>query len=134
MTELLCGKCGRPVDLIPIGPKGIAACRSCDSVLCCTRCGQFTVFFGGRPPDHPELASGVCSRCQLRERAEALPMEDVVAIRAAATIGVLPAVKMARERLGWSLQDAVSLVHLWGTDAEPGAAADGGGMSASPDS
>jgi len=122
VTELRCDRCGGPADLIPIGPKGVAACRSCDRVLRCIRCGQFVVFFGGRPPDDPELASGVCSTCRMRERADGLPAADLEAIRAAAKGGILPAVKVARERLGWSLQDAVSLVHVLGTDAEQVAA------------
>jgi hypothetical protein len=82
------------------------------------------VFVGGwAPPDHPELASGVCSTCRMRERADALPAVDVEAIRAVARAGVLPAVKVARERLGWSLNEAVSLVHLLLAGAEPDAAA-----------
>ncbi len=117
MTELRCNRCGGPADLIPIGPKGVAACRSCDQVLRCIRCGQFVVFFGGRLPDHPELSSGVCTTCRMRERADHLPAADLEAIRAAASGGVLPAVKFVRERLGWSIHDAVSLVHLLGTDA-----------------
>jgi hypothetical protein len=77
-------------------------------------------FVGGwAPPDHPELASEVCSTCRMRERADGLPASDVAAIRAAARVGTLPAVKVARERLGWSLSEAVSLVHVLSADAEP---------------
>jgi hypothetical protein len=87
-------------------------------VFHCSRCGQRVVFFGGwAPPDHPELASGVCSTCRMRERAEGLPAADVEAIRAAASGGVLPAVKVVSERLGWSLNEAVSLVHVLSSQA-----------------
>ena len=72
-----------------------------DQVFLCSRCGQRVVFVGGwAPPDHPELASGVCSLCHMRERAEGLPVADLQAIRTAASSGVLPAVKVVRERLG----------------------------------
>ena len=99
--------------------------RSLDQVFDCRRCGQRVTFVGGwAPPDHPELASGVCSTCRMRERADSLPATDVEAIRTAARVGILPAVKVARERLGWSLNEAVSLVHVLGADAEPAAAAD----------
>jgi hypothetical protein len=57
----------------------------------------------------------------MRERADALPAVDVEAIRAAARGGVLPGIKVARERLGWSLNDAVSLVQVLGAEAAPGA-------------
>jgi hypothetical protein len=65
----------------------------------------------------------------MRGRAEALPAADVEAILAAATGGVLPAVKVVRQRLGWSLNDAVSLVHLLRERAEQNAAAGGGGTT-----
>jgi hypothetical protein len=110
VTDLRCNRCGGPVDLIPVGPKGVAACRSCDQVLRCICCGRFVVFFGGRAPDQPELASGVCSECRMRERTDGLPVADLKAIRAARAAGLVPAVKVARERLGWSPEDAVSLV------------------------
>jgi hypothetical protein len=118
VTELRCNRCGGPADLVPIGPKGFSACRSCDQVLKCIRCGQFVVFCGGRPPDHPELASGVCSECRMRERADGLQEADLKAILAAASSGVIPAIKVVRERLGWSLQDAVSLLNVLGIHAE----------------
>lgn len=129
MAELRCKTCGRPADLLPLGPKGFAARPSCDQTFRCVRCGQFTVFVDGRtPPEHPEFASDVCSTCRMRERAAGLSAADVVAIRAAARSGVLPAVKVARERLGWPLKEAVSLIHVLGADAEPGFAAGGGSM------
>jgi hypothetical protein len=99
--------------------------RAPDQVFDCRRCGQRVVFVGGwAPPDHPELASGVCSTCRMRERAAGLPAADVAAIHAAARGGVLAAVKVARERLGWSLNEAVSLVHVLGAAAEPDVAPD----------
>lgn len=99
--------------------------RSPDQVFDCQRCGQRVTFIGGwAPPDHPELASGVCSLCRMRERACGLPTADVAAIRAAARIGTLPAVQVARERLGWGINEAVSLVQVLITDTEPGAAPD----------
>jgi hypothetical protein len=64
--------------------------------------------------------------CRMRERAAGLPAADVEAIRAAARVGTLPAVKLVRDRLGWGINESVSLVHVLVTDAEPGAAADGG--------
>ena len=104
-------KCGSPVELI--GSHRVAACPSCDQVFRCTRCGQASVFVGGwAPPDHPELASGICRMCRLRERAEAIPAADVEAICAAMSGGTLLAVKVTRERLSCSLHDAVSLVDL----------------------
>jgi hypothetical protein len=103
--------------------------RSPDQVFDCHRCGQRVTFVGGwAPPDHPELASGVCSTCRMRERANGLSADDVAAIRTAARIGTLLAVKVARGRLGWSLNEAVSLVHVLRADAEPGAAPDRRGM------
>lgn len=99
--------------------------RPPDQVFDCRRCGQRVTLVGGwAPPDHPELASGVCSTCRMRERAGGLPAADVKAIRAAALVGTLPAVKVARERLGWGINEAVSLIHVLVTDTEPGAAAD----------
>jgi hypothetical protein len=62
----------------------------------------------------------------MRERAADLPAADVEAIRAAARIGTLPAVKLARERLGWGINESMSLVHVLVTDAEPVAAPDPG--------
>jgi hypothetical protein len=103
-------------------------CQSRHTVYRCTRCGQRVVFGALAPPNHPELVSRVCWTCRMKERADALPAVDVEAIRAAARGGVIPAVKLARERLGWSLNEAAWLVHMLGADAEPGAAADGGGM------
>lgn len=101
--------------------------QSPDQVFDCRRCGWRVTFFGGwAPPDHPELVSGVCSTCRMRERANRLPAADVEAIRGAASGGVLPAVKVARERLGWSLNEVVSLVLMLGIDAAPGATTDGG--------
>ncbi len=101
--------------------------RCPDQVFDCRRCGQRVTFVGGwAPTDHPELASGVCSTCHMLERANSLPTADLEAIRMAARVGILPAVKVARERLGWSLKEAVSLVHVLVADAEPDAAADGG--------
>ena len=101
--------------------------RPPDQAFDCRRCGQRVTFVGGwAPPDHPELASGVCPTCRMRQRADGLPAADVEAIRAAARVGVLPAVRLARERLGWSLNEASSLVHLLGADTGPPAAVDGG--------
>jgi hypothetical protein len=68
----------------------------------------------------------------MRERANALPAADVEAILAAASGGELPAVKVARERLGWSLNEVVSLVYVLRHWAEPSAAADRGRDDASP--
>jgi hypothetical protein len=62
----------------------------------------------------------------MRERADALTAADVGAIRAAARIGTLPAVKVGQERLGWQLGELVLLVHMLAADAEPNAAADRG--------
>lgn len=91
-----------------------------DQVFHCRRCGQQVTFCGGwAPPDHPELASGICSHCLMRERAEGLPVEVVASIRAAARAGQLPAVKLARDQLGWSLLDAILLVDVLTTGSEP---------------
>jgi hypothetical protein len=49
----------------------------------------------------------------------ALPAADVEAICAAARVGMIPAIKVVGERLGWSLNEAVSLLHLLGVEAEP---------------
>jgi len=62
----------------------------------------------------------------MREKAERVPATDIEAILAAASVGALRAVKVARERLGWSVKDAVSLVHVLRNRTELGAPADDG--------
>jgi hypothetical protein len=112
--------CGKPAELTPLGALLCPTCQSRDQVHRCIRCGQRVVFAGGwAPPDHPELVSRVCSTCRMRERADGLPAADVEAILAAASGGILPAVMVVRERLGWSLNEAVSLVHVLRDRAEP---------------
>lgn len=78
-------------------------------------------FVGGwAPADHPELASGVCSTCRMRESADNLPSTTVEAIRQAAKVGVLPAIIVVKEKLGWSLQEARLLVHVLQSQRESG--------------
>lgn len=123
MTEPRCEICGKPARPMPFGVMLCPDCKSQYQVFHCIRCGQRGVFLGSwAASDHPELASRVCSTCYMRERADGLPSADVEAIRAAANGGVLAAIVVARERLGWPLRDAVSLVHVLSDRAEPGAA------------
>ena len=91
--------------------------RRTESFFHCTRCGQLVTLFGEQiVSEHPEIAAGVCAKCGMRERAAQLPKADVEAIRKAANGGVLPALKVAQERLGWSLSEAVLLVHVLSGD------------------
>jgi hypothetical protein len=111
MNELRCELCGDLAHLTPLGALLCSKCESGNQVYHCIRCGQ-RVIFPGRwvPSDHPELLSRICSTCRMRERADGLMTADVEAVLEAASGGVLPAVKVVRERLGWSLNEAVSLV------------------------
>ena len=77
------------------------------------------MYLGDCAADHPEMVAGVCSLCHMRELAAALPAADRDAIVSAMERGRLPAVNAARERLGWSIGEAVSLVHVLRGSAEP---------------
>lgn len=58
----------------------------------------------------------------MRERAATLPAADRDAILAALDGGRLRTVKVVREWLGWSISEAVLLVHVLRGSAEPGGA------------
>lgn len=127
MTESRCEMCGKPAEPTPIGALLCPSCQSEYRVFQCIRCGQRVMLHcGSAPPDHPELISRVCSTCRMRERADGLPAADVEAIVASTSGGTLAAVMVARERLGWSLREAVELVQVLRDRAESGAVADGG--------
>jgi hypothetical protein len=126
MGESRCAMCGKAVEPSSLESLLCPGCRATRRVFRCRVCGQ-QVMCMGVLDDDPMLASAVCSTCTMRARAATIGIADREAIRAAADRGVLAAVKVARERLGWSLSEAVSLVHVLSADAEPGAAADGGG-------
>jgi DNA-directed RNA polymerase subunit RPC12/RpoP len=119
MTEQRCDMCGKPAELTALGAMLCPTCQSRHTVYRCIRCGQRVILCA---PDHPELVSRVCWTCRMQERADALMAGDVEAIRAAARGGVIPAIKLARERLGWSLNEAAWLVQMLGGDAEQNAA------------
>ena len=121
MTEPPCEMCGMPAEPTPLGAMLCPTCQSRQTVYRCIRCGQRVIFGECVSPDHPELVSRVCSTCALRERAEKISAVDMEAIRAAARGGVIPAVKLAFERLGWSLNEAAWLVHEIRSNREPGA-------------
>lgn len=56
----------------------------------------------------------------MRESADNLPSTTVEAIRQAAKVGVLPAIIVVKEKLGWSLQEARLLVHVLQSQRESG--------------
>jgi hypothetical protein len=84
------------------------------------------MYLGERAADLPGLAAGVCTFCHMRSVAAALPASDLDAIRVAAECSTLAAVKEARERLGWSLREAILLVHAMCGAPEPGTVSDSG--------
>jgi hypothetical protein len=72
-----------------------------------------------------EPHTDVCSRCDLRERLDAVPAEKREAIRAVrAKGGELAALDVARELLGWELDDELAAVREFSKQAEPRAPAD----------
>lgn len=93
-----------------------------DQVFQCKRCGECVTFVGvWAPPDHPDLVSGDCSICRMRESVDNLPAAAVEAIREAARGGVLPAIREVKEKLGWPLREASLLVHVLQSQPESGA-------------
>jgi hypothetical protein len=79
-----------------------------------------------RASDDPELIFRVCSACGILEQFADLPPADKEAIVSALSRGVVSAVAVARERLGWSLSKAKELAYLLRDRAEPNPSTDGG--------
>jgi hypothetical protein len=119
----MCGKPAKPTSL------GSFLCPDCAGryrEFHCTECGQRVIYLAELTPDHPDLAADVCSLCHMRARAAALSAADRKAIHAAAKRGTLAGIRETRERLGWSHNEAVTLLLVLRGSAEPSAAADGG--------
>jgi len=113
VKEQHCDMCGKPAEPTPFGAMLCPICRARNSAYRCTRCGGLVTFGALIPPDHPDLVSRVCWTCRMKERADAVPVAEVEAIRATARGGKIQAIKLARERLGWSLIEAAWLVEVY---------------------
>src|SRR5258706_4864249 len=89
----------------------------------CSRCGVMVRILKTEPH------SDICSRCYIRARLDMVPAEQREAIWAAhASGGEGVALGVAMDLLEWDLYDALAAVREFSKQAEPGAAADGGGM------
>jgi hypothetical protein len=82
------------------------------------------VYLAESVADHPEVAAGICSLCHMRERVTSLAEVDREAIVLAAKQGTLAGVKEVKERLGWSIGEAVTAVHVLRVHAEQSPATD----------
>ena len=112
MAEPSCEMCGKPAVPTALGTLFCSGCAQRYCEFLCRRCGQRVVHHREFLNQSPWFASQVCSMCELQERLAAIPEADREAIRAATGRGTLAGVKAARERLGWSIPDAVSAVEL----------------------
>jgi hypothetical protein len=109
---LPCEICGRPAKPTPLGSWICPDCRSRYRQFRCIQCAERVARLGDPVVDWPEFAVGICSVCQVRERVAVLSAEDWEAIRVAASRGTVSAIKEMRERLGWSILEAVTSVEL----------------------
>jgi hypothetical protein len=104
--------CGKAAERTALGSLLCAVCRMRCQEFNCQRCGQRVMYLDEIATEHLEFAAGTCGTCRIWERADALGAADRSAILAAARQGVVRGVKEARDRLGWSIGEAASLVQV----------------------
>lgn len=117
MTESSCEMCGKLAVPTALGTVLCAVCSRRYGEFLCRGCGQRVLYLHESLKWAPWLASEVCSTCRIRERLAGIPEADREAIRAATGRGTIAGIKEARERLGWSIHEAVLAVELlrnWG--------------------
>lgn len=112
MTDERCEMCGKAAERTALGSLLCPGCRIRYQEFICQRCGQRVMYLDETATEHPEFAAGICATCRIRERADVLGSADRKAILAAARQGVVRGVKEARDRLGWSISEATSLIHV----------------------
>jgi hypothetical protein len=112
VAEPSCEMCGKPAVPTPLGTMLCSGCARRYGESLCRCCGQRVLHLRESPEQPSRLASHTCETCQIRVRVAGIPEPDREAIRAAAGRGTLIGVKEVRERLGWSIREAVSAVEL----------------------